>query len=272
MTNFEGKTVLVTGAASGMGLEESAYLAKRGATVWMTDIAETELFKAAESVRKSYPNSSDMISTAILDVSSPNSWKDVADKILATSGRLDGLINNAGRTLRSSLIDTTDEEWRSVIDTNLSSVFYGLKYCYPLLALSDMGAVVNVSSTAGLMAHTGPAYGTSKWGVRGLSQSAALEFSDAGIRVNSIHPGLVSSPLLNSGSGEFVDESLKAVPMGRISEPQEIAEVVGFLLSPNASYITGTEIVIDGGLNSGGTYKQISDRLNTTSFQGEEGK
>ncbi|BAU94359.1 short chain dehydrogenase [Corynebacterium suranareeae] len=259
---LDGKIILVTGAASGMGFEESFLLASQGATVWMTDIAEDKLTHAHQKITEALPEQVGDIHSAVLDVADPESWQSLAEQINKTSSRLDGLVNNAGRTLRASLVETSDEDWLSVMNINLNSVFYGMKYCYPLLSQSENGAVVNVSSTAGLMAHSGPAYGTSKWGVRGLSQSAALEFGGKGIRVNSIHPGLVSSPLLNSGSTEFVEESLKAIPMNRIAEPQEIAEVVSFLLSPQSSYITGTEIVIDGGLNSGGTYKQIVDRIN----------
>ncbi|ANE02840.1 SDR family NAD(P)-dependent oxidoreductase [Corynebacterium crudilactis] len=257
-----GKIILITGAASGMGLEESAVLASQGAEVWMTDIAQDKLIESHQKLVESLPENSGDIHLEVLDVASASSWQALAEKIKATSGRLDGLVNNAGRTLRASLVDTSDEDWLSVMNINLNSVFYGMKYCYSLLAQADNAAIVNVSSTAGLMAHSGPAYGTSKWGVRGLSQSAALEFGEEGIRVNSIHPGLVSSPLLNSGSTEFVEESLKAIPLNRIAEPSEVAEVVSFLLSSQSSYITGTEIVIDGGLNSGGTYKQIVDRIN----------
>ncbi len=259
MTVHKGSTILITGAASGMGLEEATKLAAEGATVWMTDVAEKKLFDARDAIRANGGNAE----AAVLDVTDPQAWQHLAESIRSISGILDGLVNNAGRSLRASLVETTDDDWRNVMNVNLDSVFYGMKYCYPLLKESEHASIVNVSSITGMLGYFAPAYGTSKWGVRGLSQSAALEFGAEGIRVNSIHPGLVSSPLLNSGTSEFVDESMKAIPMNRIAEPSEIADVVSFLLSPASSYVTGTEIVIDGGLTSGGVYKQITDRLAT---------
>lgn len=255
--DFSGRTVLVTGAATGMGFVEAQFLANAGAEVWMADIRAEVLADSAKNI----PKTAGEIHQVQLDVTDPESWQKALADIEEKSGKLDGLVNNAGRSLRKSLLETTDAEWQSILGVNLDSVFYGMKYSNPLLLRGSKPSVVNVSSITGMLGYFAPAYGTSKWGVRGLSQSAALEFAAGGIRVNSIHPGLVNSPLLNSGTSEFVDESVRAIPMNRVAEPLEVARTVAFLLDESSSYITGTEIVIDGGLTSGGIYKQIIDRL-----------
>jgi 3alpha(or 20beta)-hydroxysteroid dehydrogenase len=144
------------------------------------------------------------------------------------------------------------------MDVNLSSVFYGTKFLAEALSAAGTASVVNVSSIAGMVGYFSATYGTSKWGVRGLTKVAAMEYADRGIRVNSIHPGLVDTPLLHSGpNSTFVDESLRSVPAARVASPQEVSDVVAFLLSDESSYISGTEIVVDGGLVSGGLYHRI---------------
>lgn len=144
---------------------------------------------------------------------------------------------------------------------NLDSVFYGMRACAPLLRRNGGGSIVNISSIAGMVGYFAAAYGASKWGVRGLSKVGALEFAQDQVRVNSVHPGLVDTPLLNSGSREFVAQSLRSVPAGRTADADEVAGTVAFLLSDQAKYITGTEIVVDGGLTSGGLYHRITSDL-----------
>lgn len=256
--DFTGRTILITGGASGMGLEEARYLSNSGAHVWIADINQDN---AEEQARELSTNGAPVMALR-LDVSDPSSWKETVATIEQESGRLDGLINNAGMSLRKGMLDTTDDDWSRVLSVNLDSVFYGMKYCHPLLLNGDQAAIVNISSITGALGYFAPAYGTSKWGVRGLTQAAALEFAADNIRVNAVCPGLVESPLLNAGSNEFVDESVKGIPLNRIAQPGEVAQAVAFLLSPAASYITGTDLAVDGGLISGGTYKQITDRLN----------
>lgn len=251
--DFSGRSILVTGAASGMGLAESTMLARSGAEVWMADLNGDAVAEKAADLG-AHPLE--------LDVTDPDSWRRAVSGIHTASGKLDGLVNNAGRSLRKGLLDTSDEEWRAILDVNLNSVFYGMKYCYPLLGKGNGASVVNISSITGLLGYFAPAYGTSKWGVRGLSRAAALEFGTEGIRVNSVCPGLVDSPLLNSGTSQFVDTSLKAVPLNRTAHADEVARTVVFLLNPASSYTTGTDVVVDGGLSGGGTYKQITDQLN----------
>lgn len=256
--NFENKTIVVTGAGSGMGRVESEMLAGRGAKVWVTDISTA----TGEAVVKSILDAGGRAEFFQLDVTAPQSWTALAESIESSDGNLDGLVNNAGVSHRAGIEDTTVDDWHRVMNINLSSVFYGMKACAPLLKRGG-GSIVNVSSIAGMLGYFAAGYGASKWGVRGLSKVGALEFAEYGVRVNSIHPGLVDTPLLHSGSTAFVETSLQSVPAGRVADAEEIAETVAFLLSDSSRYITGTEIVVDGGLTSGGIYHRITNELKT---------
>lgn len=253
MSRFTGRSVLVTGAGSGMGRAHVMTLVKAGATVWATDVDAS----AVDAVAGAAQDLGGTCHALALDVADPTQWEHVANQV-AQAGPLHGLVNNAGISFRRGICETSVEEWHRVMDVNLSSVFYGMKFLAEPLAAARGASVVNVSSIAGMVGYFSATYGASKWGVRGLSKTGAMEFADRGIRVNSVHPGLVDTPLLHSGPDtSFVDESLRSVPAGRVAAPEEIAEVVAFLLSDDASYINGTEIVVDGGLVSGGLYHRI---------------
>ncbi|MFD3953763.1 SDR family NAD(P)-dependent oxidoreductase [Streptomyces albidoflavus] len=253
---FAGRSVLVTGAAGGLGSADCLALAAEGAHLWAADID----LAAAEALVPELTEVGGSGQAVHLDVADPDSWQALAAQV-EQAGPLHGLVNNAGVSLRAGIADTGVDEWRRVMDINLSSVFYGLKTLTPALArgAGDGGAaVVNVSSVAGMVGYFSATYGTSKWGVRGLSKVGALELAAHGVRVNSLHPGLTSTPLLHQAPDTtFVDESLRSVPAGRLATPQEIARVVAFLLSDDATYITGEEVVVDGGLTSGGLYHRI---------------
>jgi 3alpha(or 20beta)-hydroxysteroid dehydrogenase len=250
---LDGRVVVVTGAASGMGRVEALALAHEGARVWVSDLAQAPSAELVEEIR----DAGGSARSAHLDVTDPRSWGALRDRIRAEDGALHGLVNNAGVSHRFGIVATEDEDWRRVLDINLSGVFYGMKYLVPLMREAGAGSVVNVSSIAGMTGYFAAAYAASKWGVRGLSKTGALEFAEWGVRVNSLHPGLVDTPLLRSGSEEFVEESLRSVPAGRVAEPEEIADVAAFLLSDASRYVTGTELVVDGGLTSGGLYHRV---------------
>lgn len=252
-----GRTVLVTGAAGGMGRAEALALGAQGARVWVADLASERGAELVEIIGRAGGTAR----FARLDVADPGGWAELRDRIGEEDGRLDGLVNNAGVSHRFGIADTSDEDWRRVVDVNLSSVFYGMKYMAPLLRESGSASVVNVSSIAGMTGYFAAGYGASKWGVRGLSKVGALEFAEWGVRVNSLHPGLVDTPLLRSGSDAFVEESLRSVPAGRVADPAEVADVVLFLLSEASRYVTGAEMVVDGGLTSGGLYHRITAGL-----------
>lgn len=250
---FEDRSVLVTGAASGMGRAHVLALASEGAWVWATDVDSAAVEKVALEVEEA----GNTCRPLHLDVAEPAQWEATAE-VVSTAGPLHGLVNNAGISYRRGISETSVEDWRRVMDVNLSSVFYGMKFLADSLSAAGTASVVNVSSIAGMVGYFSATYGTSKWGVRGLTKVAAMEYADRGIRVNSIHPGLVDTPLLHSGpDSTFVDESLRSVPAARVADPKEVSDVVAFLLSDESSYISGTEIVVDGGLVSGGLYHRI---------------
>ncbi|MBB5158028.1 SDR family NAD(P)-dependent oxidoreductase [Saccharopolyspora phatthalungensis] len=253
---FRDRRIVVTGAGSGMGRAEALGLAREGAEVLVADID----LDAARAVTEEITAAGGGTGRAHhLDVADPAAWESLS---AALDGKaLHGLVNNAGVSFRKGIAETSVADWHRVMDINLSSVFYGMKFLVGPLAQAGGAAVVNVSSIAGMVGYFSASYGASKWGVRGLSKVASLEFAAAGIRVNSVHPGLVDTPLLNSGDGRFVDESLRSVPAGRVASPEEVARTVAFLLSDEAAYINGTEIVVDGGLVSGGIYHRITTAL-----------
>lgn len=257
MNTLEGKTILITGGAGGMGQAEAAHMAANGAEVWVADLDEPR----SRHVARDITEQGGTAHAIALDVTRPSSWQAVAEIIEQRSGRLHGLVNNAGISFRKGMQETELADWQRMMDVNLTSVFLGMKTLHPLMQDSAPASIVNVSSIAGMLGYFSPSYGASKWAVRGLSKSAALEYARDNIRVNSIHPGLVDTPLLNSGTSDFVEASLKAVPVHRVAQPQEVANLVEFLLSDKSAYITGAELVIDGGLTSGGIYHQITSAL-----------
>ncbi|MGO4385091.1 SDR family NAD(P)-dependent oxidoreductase [Specibacter sp. RAF43] len=191
---FAGKSILVTGAASGMGRAEAHAAARQSAKVWVADISEQGAV-VAEEIRQA----GGAAQFHRLDVTDFRAWEELAATIKESDGKLDGLVNNAGVSHRSTIMETSPADWHRVMDINLTSVFYGMKTMAPLLHKAGGGSIVNISSIAGLLGYFAAGYGASKWGVRGLSKVGALEFADQNITVNSIHPGLVDTPLLNSG-------------------------------------------------------------------------
>lgn len=259
MTAHNNRKILIAGATGGIGRAVTELVASQGAKVWIADLN----LEAAQKVADAITSQGYEARALLLNGTSEESWDALATAIKEEDGELHGLVNCIGISFRNGLVDTSYDDWKRVMSINLDSAFLGMKSVHELLKASGDASIVNISSIAGLVGYFSPTYGASKWAVRGLSQSAALEFAPDKIRVNSIHPGLVNTPLLHSGKdSSFVDESLKGVPAERIAEPQEIANVISFLLSAAASYVTGSEFVADGGLTSGGIYKQITGRIN----------
>jgi 3alpha(or 20beta)-hydroxysteroid dehydrogenase len=250
--SFEGKSVVVTGGGGGIGRALCLALAAEGAQVWVADINEEGARQAAAEV-----DAAGGTGRAVrLDVSDPGAWQNFARDV-EQQGPLHGLVNNAGVSVRVGIAGTSVEDWQRVIGINLSSVFYGMKYLARALADAGSASVVNMSSVWGLMGYLSATYGASKWGVRGLSKTAALEFASQGIRVNSVHPGAINTPLMWQRDEAFINATLNAVPAGRYAAPEELARVIVFLLSDASSYITGTEVVVDGGFSSGGLIHRI---------------
>jgi 3alpha(or 20beta)-hydroxysteroid dehydrogenase len=250
MGRVEGKIVVVTGAASGQGEAEAKLLAREGAKVVATDIHDsTNVFEGAQGA----------IAYRRVDVASSDDWAALGDWLAAEHGRVDGLVNNAGIPFRDRLEEVSVADWDRVISINLTGPLLGIQTVVPLMTAG--GSIVNVSSVAGLTAHFGVAYTTSKWGLRGLSKVASLELGPRGIRVNTICPGYIETPMTASASPAFRDSSIRETPLGRTGTVDEVAPLVVYLISDESTYVSGTEIPIDGGLSSHGGTKSMSDAV-----------
>lgn len=245
MGRVGGKVVVVTGAAGGQGAAEARALAREGATVIATDLHETD------------PRLGDGIVYRRLDVAQADDWRELGSWISQTHGRVDGLVNNAGIQFRTRLLEIEVADWNRVLGVNLTGSLLGIQNVAPLMP--DGGSIVNVSSIAGLTAHYAAAYGVSKWAVRGLSRVASMELAAQGIRVNTILPGFIETPMTASAPAWFREANIAQTPLGRTAEADEVAPLVVFLISDESSYMSGAEIVLDGGQTSHGGGKLYSD-------------
>lgn len=244
--------VIVTGAARGMGAAHAVFLAARGHHIHAADVGPLDATISAVTAIGG------TITPHRLDVSDPDAWAELAVRTGAADGApLRALVNNAGLVSRSGILDTSDEEWRRVLAVNLDGVFYGMRAVAPVLAGNGGGSIVNISSAGGLTGYHAAAYGASKWAVRGVTKTGAAEFAAAGIRVNSVHPGLIETPLLTGAAHDYVRSHLRSVPARRAGTPEEVSSLVAFLVSDDSSYITGGEFVVDGGFTSSGLYYRI---------------
>lgn len=245
-----GKTAIITGGARAMGAATSRLFAAEGAKVLITDVLEEEGRQLA----------ADIGAAAMFqrhDVSDEASWQDVAKTAMAAWGKIDILVNNAGILMFKTLLDTTLEDYKRVLNVNLVGCFLGMRTIAPHMIAAGRGAIVNISSIDGMKgANSLAAYASSKWGVRGMSKVAALEFGHKGIRVNSVHPGGINTPMGNPQNQptEIVNQAYAHVPLQRVGAPHEAAAATLFLASDEASYITGAEIIVDGGWMSGQYY------------------
>lgn len=251
LQRFAKRVVLITGAGAGQGAEEARRFVAEGAEVIVADVDEARCASVAEMVGAgAHPHR--------LDVSSEDEWSVLADWIRERFGRLDVLVNNAGITLRASLLSTSGDDWDRVMAVNLRGPFLGIRALADLLKLSDAPAVVNIGSSAGMTGSPAAAYSASKWGLRGLTRAAALEFAPH-IRVNAVHPGGVATSMV-PGDSTFDDVMSAATPAGRLASTGDVADLVLFLSSTQAGYITGSDFSVDGGLAGLGAYYSVAQR------------
>ena len=241
---LDGKVAIVTGAAHGMGEAEARLFAKEGAKVVVADVLGKEAEAVAADIRASGGNAI----AATIDVTSEPEWMALIAKTLASYGRIDILVNNAG--ISGSSVGDPDglEGWQRVIAVNQTSVFLGTKLAAEQMAKTGGGSIVNISSIMGFVGGSSghPAYSASKGAVRIYTKSAAVRYGPLGVRVNSVHPGYMP-PMLNATNANERGEKIAATPLRRLGEPIEVAYGVLFLASDEASFVTGTKLVIDGG-------------------------
>jgi 3alpha(or 20beta)-hydroxysteroid dehydrogenase len=245
MGRLEDKVALITGSSAGQGAAEARLFAAEGATVCITDVADAAGRALADQINANGGKARYIH----LDVVDPAQWKRAIDEVKRECGGLHILVNNAGTISRKGIANIGLDDWHRVMEVNLTGPLLGMQIATPLIRDSGGGSIINVSSIAGLTAHYDAAYGASKWGLRGLTKSAALEFVDWGVRVNSIHPGQIADTSFARGAMPgHLEANRVATPMGRQGTTEECAQLVLFLASAESSYITGAEIAIDGGL------------------------
>ena len=239
---LEEKVALVTGAARGIGEAIARLFAKEGAAVVIGDILETEGEATAEDMRAQGGQARFLR----LDVTSEDSWQQAVKTIEDWHGKLNVLVNNAGLVDREAIQDTPLDLWERIMAVNITGVFLGTKHVIPAMRRAGGGSIINISSAFGLIgAANRPAYTASKGGVRLFTKSTAVEHAKEGIRANSIHPGYVLTPMTAKYPTE---ERIAQTPMGRLATPEDIAPGALFLASDDSRYMTGSELVIDGGL------------------------
>jgi NAD(P)-dependent dehydrogenase (short-subunit alcohol dehydrogenase family) len=242
-----GKVALVSGAASGMGQSEATIFAREGAKVIVGDILEAEGKDVVDSIAKA----GGQARFVKLDVTNEKSWQDAVATAVSAFGRLDILVNNAGISGTFDPDTLSVSAWDRLMEVNAKGVFLGMKYAVPAMEKAGGGAIVNISSISGFAGQdrVHMAYNASKGAVRIMTKSAAVQFGKLGIRVNSVHPGIMPPMRTSVGSADPVwrERSLRHVPLKREGRVEEVAHAVLFLASDEASYITGTELVVDGG-------------------------
>jgi len=247
MGRLDGKVAVITGGARGQGAEEGRLFASEGATVVLTDVLDEDGARTADAIQGAQ--------YLHLDVRSESQWQQTIDAIVARHGRVDVLVNNAGIDLAKRFEHTTLEEWERIVAINQTGVFLGMRtVARAMFAANRGGSIINISSVAGMEGAKGrAAYGSTKWAVRGITKVGAMEWGDRGIRVNSIHPGIIETPM-TAGLRAFTDadvhaRTVRTIPLGRVGQPIDIANMALFLASDESAYCTGQEFVVDGGIH-----------------------
>ncbi|MEB7805902.1 MULTISPECIES: glucose 1-dehydrogenase [Mammaliicoccus] len=243
MERLENKVVIITGAAQGMGKIHAEKALEQGAKVIITDINE-------ESGHQTESELKGEVMFIKHNVSDENDWKNVVQQTMDKWGRIDVLVNNAGITYNTPLEELTTDDYMKIVQINQLSVFLGMKTVAPIMKEQHKGSIINISSMNGLVGGA-IGYTDTKFAVRGMTKAASRELSPYNIRVNSVHPGVIQTPMLEQeGVKEAVEEFKKTIPMRRVAQAEEVSNMVTFLASDDSSYSTGAEFVIDGGLTA----------------------
>jgi len=241
MSRVLDKVILVTGGSQGIGEATVRRLVEEGSKVIITDISVDE----GEALAKELGDNATFIKQ---DVSSKEEWEFIFKEIEDKYGKLDVLVNNAGIAVTLPLDEISEEDYMKNINVNQHSIYYSMKLVKPLMEKAGGGSIINLSSIAGIVGtQNGVGYNASKFAVRGMTKVAALDYAKYNIRVNSIHPGLIQTPILSAVPPEYMETLTAGIPMGRIGDPLEIANLVLFLASDESTYCTGAEFIADGG-------------------------
>ena len=246
---LEGKVAFISGGARGMGAVEARLFAREGASVAIGDILEDEGKKIEAQINES----GGQALFIRLDAASESDWQNAIKATVERFGKLDILINNAAIYRATPIEETSVKEWDDLMAVNLRGVFLGTKHAIPEMRKAGGGSIVNISSTAGLIGGgRGGAYGASKGGVRLLTKNTAIQYAKDGIRANSVHPGPIDTDMIaeNLSTPEGMAASISRVPLGRIGVAEDVAKGVLFVASGESSFMTGAELVIDGGLTA----------------------
>ncbi|MFJ7649768.1 glucose 1-dehydrogenase [Lysinibacillus sp. NPDC097279] len=243
MSRLAGKVAIITGAAQGMGAAHAKLFVENGAKVILTDLNE----------EKGNAFAAELGENAIFvkqNVTSEEDWATVIAKAEEAFGPVNVLVNNAGITMAKNMLEVTLEEYKRIVDINQVSVFLGMKTVAGSMAKAGGGSIVNISSMNGLVAGA-IGYTDTKFAVRGMTKAAAINLAPMGIRVNSVHPGVIATPMVvQEDTKAAVEEFSKHIPLKRVAQPEEVSNMVLFLASDDSSYSTGSEFVIDGGLTA----------------------
>lgn len=243
MNRLDEKVALITGGARGQGAAEAELFMAAGARVVITDVLDDEGAATAQRLGAA-------CEFMHHDVTSEGEWQRVVDSVVERHGQLDVLVNNAGIFRAVGLVETSLEMWEQMVAVNQTGVFLGMKAAAAPMRANGSGSIINISSIAGLRsAAVAHAYGATKWAVRGMTKSAAVELAPFGVRVNSVHPGIIETPML-AEFGELRPGLEERIPMGRVAGADEVAKLVLFLASDDSSYCSGHEFVIDGAMTA----------------------
>ena len=244
---LKGKVALISGGAKGQGKVEAQLFSKEGAKVILGDILDD----LGQEVAKDIQETGGAATYVHLDVTNDTDWKSSIEIVLKKYGRLDILVNNAGILIRKGIEDTTSEDWSRIMAINAKGAFLGIKSAIPVMSQSGGGSIINISSTAGLVASpSGSAsYTATKGAVRLLTKSTAIQYAHENIRCNSVHPGPIDTDMIQDSITDptKLTERMERLPMGRFGTAEEVAFGVLYLASDESSFVTGSELVIDGG-------------------------